>query len=176
MSWVIWITGLPGSGKSTIALGLRDRGVDAVILQSDEIRKYMTPEPDYSEVERDHVYRAVIFTAMTLSKLGHNVIIDATGNRRSWREFARRSIPNFYEIYLKCSVDLCAERERDRIDTHEAPKNIYQKGRQGCPVPGINVPYEMPESPEIMINTEQESPVAAVEKILHFLSLMDRNQ
>lgn len=95
MPWVIWITGLPGSGKSTVALALKESGVDAVILQSDEIRKYMTPEPDYSDNEREHVYRAVVFTAMPLCKLGHNVIIDATGNRISWRELARRAIPHF---------------------------------------------------------------------------------
>jgi adenylylsulfate kinase len=170
MPWVIWITGLPGSGKSTIALALKKSVVDAVILQSDEIRKYMTPEPDYSEKEREHVYRAVVFAAMTLYKLGHNVIIDATGNRRSWRELARKSIPHFYEIYLKCSLKVCADRERDRIETHGAPKNIYEKGREGRPVPGINVPYELPESPEVIINTEDESPADAAEKVLKFLS------
>ncbi|MBI5676654.1 MAG: adenylyl-sulfate kinase [Nitrospirae bacterium] len=170
MAWVIWITGLPGSGKSTIALALEKRVTDAVILQSDEIRKYMTPEPDYSDSERDHVYRAVVFTAMTLYKLGHNVIIDATGNRSSWRELARKSIPHFYEIYLKCSLEICAGRERDRIETHGAPKNIYEKGGEGAPVPGINVPFELPESPEIIINTEEESPADAAERILKFLS------
>ncbi|MBS1112234.1 MAG: Adenylylsulfate kinase [Nitrospirae bacterium] len=170
MPWVIWITGLPGSGKSTIALALKESGIDAVILQSDEIRKYMTPEPDYSDKEREYVYRAVVFTAMTLHKLRHNVIIDATGNRRSWRELARKSIPNFYEIYLKCSAKVCAERERERIETHGAPKNIYEKGKEGQPVPGINVPYELPESPEIIINTEEETPADAAEKILKFLS------
>lgn len=169
MPWVIWITGLPGSGKSTIALALKKSGIDAVILPSDEIRKYMTPDPDYSENEREHVYRAVVFAAMTLSKLGHNVIIDATGNRRSWRELARKSIPHFYEIYLKCSLEVCSERERDRIETHGAPKNIYDKGGEGAPVPGINVPYEAPESPEVVINAEEESPADAAEKILKFL-------
>lgn len=169
MAWVIWITGLPGSGKSTIALAMKKSVVDAIILQSDEIRKYMTPEPDYSENEREHVYRAVVFMAMTLCKLGHNVIIDATGNRRSWRELARKSIPHFYEIYLKCSLEVCAERERDRIETHGAPKNIYEQGKGGSPVPGINVPYELPENPEVIINTEEESPADATERILKFL-------
>lgn len=169
MAWVIWITGLPGSGKSTVALALKKSVVDAVILQSDEIRKYMTPEPDYSDIEREHVYRAVVFVAMTLYNLGHNVIIDATGNRRSWRELARKAIPHFYEIYLKCSLKVCAERERERIETHGAPKDIYEQGKGGSPVPGVNVPYEEPESPDVAINTEEESPAVAAWKILTFL-------
>ena len=170
MPWVIWITGLPGSGKSAIALALKERTIDAVILQSDEIRKYMTPEPDYSENEREHVYRAVVFTALTLYKLGHNVIIDATGNRRSWRELARKAIPHFYEIYLQCPLKVCAARERDRIETHGAPKNIYEKGKRGSTAPGVNAPYEEPENAEVIINTEEESPAGAAEKILKFLS------
>jgi adenylylsulfate kinase len=170
MPWVIWITGLPGSGKSTVAHALKEKGVDAVILQSDEMRKFMTPQPDYSENEREHLYRALVFAAVTLYKLGHNVIIDATANRRVWRELARRSIPHFYEIYIKCPLDVCAEREGKRVDTHSAPKNIYEKGKGGSPVPGINVPYEEPESPEIIINTEEESPADAAGKILEFIS------
>lgn len=169
MSWVIWITGLPGCGKSSVALALKKRVPDAVILQTDELRKFITPEPDYSEREREHLYRALVFMAKSVCELGHNVIIDATGNRRTWRELARGSIPDFYEVYLRCSVEICIEREKSRVDTHGAPKGIYKKGEEGWPVPGVNVPYEEPEEPDIIIDAEKEGPDISAEKIVKIL-------
>ena len=71
----------------------------------DELRRIVTPESAYSEQEREIVYRTVICAAKTISELGHNVIIDATGNMRRWRELARHFIPRFAEIYLKCSIE-----------------------------------------------------------------------
>jgi adenylylsulfate kinase len=111
MAFVMWITGLPGSGKSTIALAV--------------------------DQEREHVYRALVYTGKTLYELGHQVIMDATGNRKSWRQLARELIPEFYEIYLKCPVEICIKRERTRLDSHAAPTMIYEKGKAGWPVPGI---------------------------------------
>ncbi len=169
MPWVIWITGLPGSGKSTVALTVKEKIPDAVILRMDELRKIITPEPTYSDAEREHVYRALVFTAKTLYELGHNVIIDATGNKKCWRELARELVPDFFEIYLKCPLELCMEREKARIDTHAAPTKIYEKGKAGWPVPGVKVPYEEPEKPEIIIDTEKESSATATEKIVKML-------
>lgn len=166
MPWVIWITGLPGSGKSTIAEAVKKKFPDAVILRMDELRKVVTPEPTYSDTEREYAYRSLVFTAKTLYEVGHNVIIDATGNRKSWRNLARELIPDFLEIYLKCPVELCMEREKTRVETYKAPKEIYEKGKKGWPVPGINVPYEESERPEIVINTDEESPADAAEKIV----------
>lgn len=165
MPWVIWITGLPGSGKSTVALSVKKKFPDAVILRMDELRKIVTPEPTYSDREREYVYRSLVFMAKILHELGHNVIIDATGNKKSWRQLARRLIPDFFEVYLKCPIELCMEREKTRVDTHGAPTKIYEKGKKGWPVPGVKVPYEEPDKPEIIIDTEKESPQVAAEKI-----------
>jgi adenylylsulfate kinase len=178
MPWVIWITGLPGSGKSTIALTVKEKIPDAVILRMDELRKIITPEPTYSDAEREYVYRALVFTAKTIHELGHNVIIDATGNKKSWRALARELIPDFFEIYLKCPIELCMEREKTRINSHAAPIKIYEKGKAGWPVPGVKVPYEEPEKPEIIIDTEKESQATAAEKILKMLkeSIIDRKK
>ena len=169
MPYVIWITGMPGSGKSTLSKSLEERLPETVVLRMDDLRRIVTPEPDYSDREREHVYRTIVFTARTLYGLGHNVIIDATGNRRSWRELARREIPDFIEVYAKCRLEICIERERTRTETHGAPKDIYDKGGKGAPVPGVNVPYEEPEYPEIVIDTEKEKPEEAVGRILKII-------
>ncbi len=169
MSWVIWITGLPGSGKSTIAAELKKKSPDDVILRMDDLRKIITPTPDYSDTEREYVYRSIVFTAKTLYSLGHKVIIDATGNRRRWRELARESIEDFFEVYIKCPQEICIERESKRADTHGAPTKIYEKASKGHPVPGISAPYEEPLKPELTIETEKDAPDAAVKKIIRML-------
>jgi adenylylsulfate kinase len=169
MPWVIWITGLPGSGKSSIAIEVKKLVSDAVILNSDELRKIVTPDPKFSGDEREYVYKALVYTAKTVSELGHKVIIDATANKKIWRDIARKLIPNFFEVYLECPLDLCMEREKTRLDTHEAPKDIYDKGRKGSPVPGLNVPYEEPENPELVIDTEKISPTVAANLIVKML-------
>lgn len=166
MAWTIWITGLPGSGKSTIAEQLKSSFPEAAVLRMDDLRKVVTPQPDYSDAERDLVYRAFVYTARTLCSLGHNVIMDATGSRRAWRALARDLIPEFYEVYLKCGLAVCMEREAHRAVRHGAPEGIYEKGKAGAPVPGLAAPYEEPEGPELSIDTEKESPEHAAQRII----------
>jgi len=165
----IWITGIPGSGKSTLAEETGKRHPDFTILSMDELRKVITPDPTYSEEERDMAYRCIVFTAACLVENGHSVIIDATGNRRKWRDLARQLISKYGEVYLKCPVELCMRRERTRLDSHGAPKGVYKKGEAGWPVPGISVPYEEPMNPELLIEADRTFvPEAAlkVEKLI----------
>lgn len=154
MPRAVWITGLPGSGKSTVADAFRERHPGFVLLRMDELRRTVTPEPTYSDTERELVYRSLVYTAKKLTDLGHDVLIDATGNMRRWRDLARELIPGFTEVYLRCSVQECERRESERKETHEAPRHIYEKGRRGWPVPGVTVPYEEPFNPEVTIDTE----------------------
>ncbi len=167
---VIWITGLPGSGKSTIADGIKKTYPDFVILRMDELRRIVTPQPSYSEEEREMVYRAIVYMTKMLSELNHNVIVDATANRRRWRDFARQNIPQFAEIYIKCSLDTCREREKVRIEAHSAPKDIYKKGLEGSPVPGVKVPYEEPLNPELTIETDRLSAENSILQAVTFVS------
>jgi adenylylsulfate kinase len=161
----LWITGLPGSGKSTIADALKKARPEFTVVRMDEFRKIVTPRPTYSDTERDMVYRALVYISKTLTERGIDVIIDATGNLRKWREFARQLIPGYLEVYLKCPIEVCIQREKSRPESHEAPKDIYRKGEAGWPVPGMVVPYEEPVNPEIVIDTERTSIKHAIEKI-----------
>jgi adenylylsulfate kinase len=106
MSWAIWITGLPGSGKSVLARAaaaeLHARGRPVTILEMDAIRKIVTPSPTYSDLEREAVYRILAVMAARLVDAGVPVIVDATAHRRRWREFARGLIPRFAEVQLQC--------------------------------------------------------------------------
>lgn len=121
----------------------------------DELRKLATPEPTYSEAERETIYRALIYTAKTLSSLGHDAAIDATGNLRRWRELARREIAPFAEVYLRCPLDVAIRREKKRMKRRGAPAGIYAKAKAGWPVPGVAAPYEEPLAPELVIDTDR---------------------
>jgi adenylylsulfate kinase len=173
--WCVWITGLPGSGKSVVSEALlkllNERDVDAQLLSSDALRKAMTPKPTYSLEERDTVYAALVYIATLLTQNGVNVVIDATGNLRRYRENARRQIPRFLEVYLECPLEVCAEREAKRGRTYLAPKQIYAKALEGkAPtVPGIGQPYEPPLSPEVIVDTIKLSPEQSAQKIIQKL-------
>lgn len=171
--WCVWITGLPGSGKSTIAHTLLKKlnslGFHAQILSSDSLRKVMTPNPKYTEDERDIVYGTLVYIAKLLTDNGVNVIIDATGNRRKYREKARCEIQHFIEAYVRCPIEVCIERESKRgLNSYGAPKSIYMKAFTGesKTVPGLGSPYEEPLNPEITVNSDKLSPEECAEKIL----------
>jgi adenylylsulfate kinase len=135
-----------------------EKGLRVKVLELDEIRKVLTPQPAYSEEERSIVYAAIAYMAKILTDEGVNVIVDATANLKKYREVAAKLIPAFGEIYVQCPIEICMAREAIRKSGH-APHDIYKKGMggQSHTVPGLNVPYEVPEHPIAIINTEKES-------------------
>lgn len=170
--WCVWVTGLPGSGKSVVAKMLitllKKRGINAQLLSSDALRRVMTPKPKYTLDERDAVYATLIYIARLLTENGVNVVIDATGNLRRYRENARAQIPKFIEAYLECPLEVCMERESKRKDTRLAPRKIYEKALKGkAPtVPGIGQPYEEPLNPEVKVDSASVSPLECAKKIM----------
>ena len=165
-AFAIWITGLPASGKSTIVLALRPQlkalGLTVDVLESDEVRRTLTPKPTYSPEERDLFYRALAFTGQRLVAHGVTVLFDATASRQAYRDYARGVIPRFIEVAVDCPLEVCMERDR---------KGTYQKGLRGesITVPGLQTPYEAPMNPELRIDTTIVSADEAAKRICDFV-------
>ena len=162
-SFAIWITGLPASGKSSIVASLRPRlealGHRLEVLESDAVRRVLTPTPTYSPGERDLFYRALAFLGSRLVVHGVTVIFDATANRQAYRDFARSLIPRFMEVAVECPLEVCQERDR---------KGTYRKGLAGksTTVPGLQDVYEPPRDPDVRIESTRTTPEASADLIL----------
>lgn len=168
MAFAVWFTGLPGSGKTAIASRaaalLKKESINVKILQLDEIRRVLTPEPKYTDEERDIVYASLAYMAKLLVENNVNVFIDATANKRKYRETARKLIPKFAEVFIRCPIEVCMAREARR-KARFAPKGIYEKSAiAGATVPGINVPYEEPLKPEVIIDSDKMAPDESARK------------
>lgn len=176
MSFCLWLTGLPGSGKSTIlkelAAMLASAGISAVSLSLDHIRKIITPDPRYTEEERGIVYRSLALMAQLLvAEGGKNVIIDATANRKEFRALARGLIPEFAEIYIRCPIEICEEREAMR-QGQPVEKDLYKRAMDGNlkgGFPGISAPYEEPEHPDLIIRSDMLSPRESAKSIIAYI-------
>lgn len=180
MTWVAWLTGLPGSGKSSVAREAARRlvasGMGVRVLELDEIRKVVTPRPTYTAEEREILYRALAYMALLLHNEGINVIVDATAHRRRFRDVARALIPTFAEIYLHASLDRCRARAGYRRGGF-APRDVYgQAGREGSTVPGVDEMYEPPLHPELVLDTEQLDVGEATERLVRFLEAFQVGQ
>ncbi len=163
--FAVWITGIPASGKSSIArelrTGLNAMKIPVVVLESDEMRTILTPHALYSLDERDRFYRALVLIGALVTRNGINVIFDATANRQSYRDQARSLITNFVEVFVRCPLDVCMKRD---------PKGIYKSATAGktATVPGMQSLYEEPAHPELTLDG-QEHPERSAGKILEKL-------
>jgi len=165
-AFAIWLTGLPASGKSTLARELNGllvkAGLTLEVLESDTLRRVLTPSPTYAPAERDLFYRALAFYGSRLIAHGVPVIFDATANRREYRDLARQLIPNFVEVAVVCPLEVCQQRDQ---------KGTYRKGKAGktSTVPGLQEPYEAPLKPEVLVDTTLLSAALAAEQIIKSL-------
>ncbi len=159
----IWFTGLPCSGKSTIAdvvaERLRGKGTKAERLDGDIIRKHLWKELGFSKEDRDENIRRAAFLAKLLTRNGIAVLTSFISPYRELRDNARQEIGNFVEVYVKCPVEVCIQRDT---------RGMYKKALAGeiKNFTGISDPYEEPLSPEVVIESDKETLEESVSKVM----------
>jgi len=165
--FTLWFTGLSGSGKTTITTHLvkelRKRGVPLEVLDGDIVRENLSKGLGFSKEDRDTNIRRIAFVANLLSRNGVPVITAAISPYREIRNEARELMDGrFVEVYAKAPLEVCEERD---------VKGLYAKERSGeiKEFTGISDPYEPPENPEILVETDKQSPEESAKQILDFL-------
>jgi adenylylsulfate kinase len=165
-AFAVWLTGLPASGKSTIAAQLsrqiRGLGIDVTILESDALRKLFSTQSNYDDQDREYFYGSLAFVGRVLVDHGISVIFDATANRRKYRDRARQVIPRFVEVFVECPLETCMRRD---------PKGIYRKAQEGqaSHVPGLQAGYEPPETPDFVVRGDKDDPADAARNVINLL-------
>ncbi len=168
-SGVIWFTGLPASGKSTIAHFLEkelfDRGIRAYVLDGDNIRHGLCGDLGFSREDRRENLRRIAEVCRLMVDAGLLVLAAFVSPYREDRRYVREKVGDgaFFEVYVKCSPETCEKRD---------PKGLYRKAREGKiqGFTGVNAPYEEPENPDLVLDTEEDDLETCVQKVLRMLS------
>lgn len=158
---VVWVTGLPSAGKSTLArriqARLAARGLGAALLDGDEVRRCLVPGPGHLPAERDAFYETLARLAALLARQGLVALVAATAHRQAHRDRGRELAPRFLEVFVRTPAAECERRDA---------KGLYALFREGkAPLlPGPGVPYEAPAAPEVVAEGgEDERAVDEVE-------------
>lgn len=161
----LWFTGLPCSGKTSIAKKLKqileEKEMDVELLDGDTVRDYIKNR-DFSKEGRNKHLRYIALMARLLSKRGTIVLCTFVSPYRENRDFARSINDEFLEIYVRTPLEVCMERD---------VKGMYKKALAGeiKGFTGIDDPYEEPEKPELVLDTEREALDESVKKVLSLL-------
>lgn len=167
--FVLWLTGLPGSGKTTLAKFLEERfrahGARVEVLDGDVVRTHLSKGLGFSKTDRDENIRRIAFVCELLSRNGVVAIAAVVSPYREVREQVRSRIPNFVEVYLECPIEVLIRRDI---------KGHYQKALAGeiRNFTGITDPYEPPEAAEIVVHSAQESPEEEASRVFDHLKGM----
>ena len=162
--FILWMTGLPCSGKTTIVKDLQKDIPNLAMLDGDELREWFSPK-DFSKVGRDEHNKKVAHLAKLLLNHGVPSVVSLVSPYAENRENAREIINSgdqFAECYVKCSLEKCEERD---------VKGMYAKARKGeiKGFTGIDDPYEAPENADLVIDTEHDSLSDSANKVRDFL-------
>ena len=161
--FTLWFTGLPCSGKSTVAKvvaeKLREKGLKVEFLDADIIRQHLWKELGFSKEDRDENIRRATYLAKLLTRNGVAVLASFVSPYIELRDYARKEIGDFIEVYVKCSVEGCIKRD---------VKGMYKKAIAGeiKNFTGISDPYEEPPNPELVVDTEKETVEESVARVL----------
>lgn len=166
---VVWLTGLSGAGKSTIAAHLErtlfGRGVLAAVLDGDDLRHGLCGDLGFSMQDRRTNVRRAAHAARLFFDAGHVVICALISPTAEARAAARAALPDgrFFEVYVRCPLAECRRRD---------PKGLYAKAARGeiADFTGVSSPYETPAAPEIVIDTTRTPPGAAADEIMAALA------
>jgi adenylylsulfate kinase len=168
---VVWITGLPGAGKSALAARLTERlraaGTACAVLDGDDVRAALGRPAGHGGAERDAFYVSLAQLAALLARQGLVVVVAATANRAVYRDRARAIAPRYVEVHVATSLAECERRD---------PKGLYAAARAGAAtgVPGIDAAYEPPAEPDVIATGGED--VAAVDRLLALLRGEGRNR
>lgn len=159
----LWLTGLSGAGKSTLANAVADRlrrdGIRVELLDGDEVRLNLSKGLGFSREDRDTNIRRIGYVAKLLTRNGVVVIPAAISPYRAVRDEVRRDIGAFVEVHVHASLDECIRRD---------VKGLYKKALAGD-IPqftGVSDPYEAPEHPELVVNTESEDLATSTTRVI----------
>lgn len=165
--FTLWLTGLSGAGKTTLAAALRDelraRGVRVEVLDGDEVRTNLSKGLGFSKADRDTNIHRIGYVCRLLSRNGVAAIAAAISPYRETRDEVRRLVEQdgveFIEVFVKCSIDVLAARD---------VKGLYQKALAGeiSGFTGIDDPYEPPLAPEVLIESDRELVELSTRKII----------
>ena len=162
----LWFTGLPCSGKTTVADAvaeiLKDRSMNVERLDGDIVRKSLTRDLGFSKEDRDKNIERITFVSKLLSRNNVATLVTFVSPYIAARENARNECTNFVEVFVDCPVDVCEQRD---------VKGMYKKAREGIikDFTGVDDPYEVPPSPELVLNTHEETLEESVAKVLNRL-------
>jgi adenylylsulfate kinase len=165
-AFVLWITGRPGAGKSTLVGALlnrlRKRNIDPVVLDADFFRRRFSPHPVETEERREAFYRGIVEIAGLFVGRRIPVLIDATGARRAYRAAARESLEGFAEVHVDCPPELSAARRSGAVS-----RGAGAPAASAVAEPATE--YEAPVHPEVVVRTDRDDPEIAAEKTMDFL-------
>ena len=168
--FTLWLTGLTGSGKTTLARMLEEklleRGLLVELLDGEEVRDTISPELGFTTNDRELHLRRIAYISSLLNRNGVSSIVAAVSPSRTMRDTARGQLPVFLEAYLDCPLEVCKQRDF---------RGLYARAEKGeiTDLAGVDFSYEPPEKPEIVLHTDKQTPDEGATLVIRTLEIME---